>query len=192
MKKIVLLILMLAVMPASVSADRTLQISLTLNNTDANVYIPGQGEIAAGSLSSATYYNMPHYYACSYDSDFLAGLVHSQKTPYSISVSSGNGLYTIALNQSFENSMAFVVFSRGDWRKIDNVIDLIEEGIFLEKPKPSFGFGLGRTYEIKMMLKYDLVDFIGNRGVLSKGDRTVVVTNNGTVSSKAGILIRPM
>jgi hypothetical protein len=87
-------------------------------------------------------------------------------------------------------SMVFAVFSRGDYSRIENVIDMIEAGVFLGKPDPSFGFGLGKIYRIKIYTEYDSIDFIGPKATFNKGERTVIVSNNGTLLSKASIIFK--
>ncbi|NOX71967.1 MAG: hypothetical protein GXO64_04710 [Candidatus Micrarchaeota archaeon] len=183
-------ILVVSSLPSSAFAVHSFQVTMTLTNTDATVYIPGQGEVAAGSMNSATYTTLPHYYVCSYENDALTGLVYYLKTPYSVSVSSSTSTYSMTTNQSFERSMVFAVFSKGSYKKIENMIGIVEAKTFLDKPKPSFGFGLGKGYDIRMYLAYDLVDLVGQRGVFNKGERRVVVSNNGTVSNKATITMR--
>ncbi len=172
------------------SAEHSLQVTMILNNTGATLYIPGPGSVTAGSLTPATYTNPNHFYVCSYDSSSLTGLVHQLYNPRSITINKTINTYSMSINQSFNRSMVFAVFSKGDWRRIDNVINLIELGGFLERPTPTFGFGLGKLYDIEMYLKYDTIDFVGDRTVFNKGERMAIASNNGTVPGKASIIFR--
>ncbi len=191
MKKLLLVpILFLLVVSTISAAEHSLQVTMELNNTGATLYIPGPGSSTAGSLTPATYTNPNHFYVCSYDSSGLTGLAHQLYTPHSISIDTDGSTYTMTMNQSFNRSMVYAVFSKGDYKRFDGVIDLIERGIFLGKPEPSFGFGLGKLYDIKMYLKYDTIDFIGNRVVLNKGEKMAIISNNGTVLTKAGLIFR--
>ncbi|NIO22933.1 MAG: hypothetical protein GTN38_02800, partial [Candidatus Aenigmarchaeota archaeon] len=61
----------------------------------------------------------------------LASLVLSPDNPLSISASTGSGNYELETNQKFSNSMVFLVFSRGNWRQVNNRMGMIEKGEFL-------------------------------------------------------------
>jgi hypothetical protein len=54
------------------------------------------------------------------------------------------------------------VFTKGDWKKINDRISLIESGEFLTKKLPSFGYGLGLYNKIKILIYNAAIDIIGN------------------------------
>ncbi|MBN2101662.1 MAG: hypothetical protein JW716_02205 [Candidatus Aenigmarchaeota archaeon] len=196
MKKLLLPIIFLLVVSTVSAAEHSLQVTLKMNNEKAWVYLPGHTPQKISSLTIGSFTNVMHYYVCSYDdADYnqtlLSGLAHQLYTPHSIIVDTdGASYYTMTMNQSFNRSMVYAVFSRGDYRRFDSVIDYIEKGVFMDKPEPSFGFGLGKLHDIKMYITYDTIDLIGNRMALSKGEKMLMVSNNGTISNKAGLLFR--
>lgn len=171
-------------------ADHSFQVEMRLTNTDATVYVPGAGEVTAGSLTPAVYTSPMHYFVSSHKDGLLTGLVHHLETPYSVSINRTAGSYSLKVNQSINRSMVFAVFSKGDRGRIDSVIDLIEAQIFLGKSSPTFGFGLGKDYDIKMYLSYDNIDFVGNNMTFNRGNRLAIATNNGTVVNKASIIFK--
>jgi len=196
MRKFLFPVLFLLAITTVSAAEHSLQVTMRMNNEKAWVYLPGHTPQKISSLTPGSFTNVRHYYVCSYDDDdysqpLLAGLAHQMHIPYSITVDTDrSSYYTMSINQSFNRSMVYAVFSRGDYKRFDSVIGYIEGGVFLDKPKPTFGFGLGKLYDIKMYLKYDTIDFIGNRIALSKGEKMMIVANNGTVSNRAGLLFR--
>ncbi len=196
MKKLLFLILFLLAVSTASAAEHSLQVTMKMNNEKAWIYLPGHTPQKISSLTTGSFTNVRHYYVCSYDdADYnqtlLSGLAHQLYTPHSIIVDTdGASYYTMTMNQSFNKSMVYAVFSRGDYKRFDGVIDYIEKGAFLGRPEPSFGFGLGKLYDIKMYINYDTIDFIGNRVSLSKGEKMMIVSNNGTISNRAGLIFR--
>jgi parallel beta-helix repeat protein len=170
----------------------SIQIRLILSNTYAKVYIPGIGEYNISTLPNNTYVKPSHYYLDSYLNNMLIGLVYSMQNPLSISTNSSGSNYTLGLNQSLDNSMSFIVFTKndgGNWRIIDKRIDLIETGKFLAHISPSFSFGLGYLYPIKILLDYENIDIIGKEKILQKGHRNLIIGKNGTVEGKPAIYV---
>jgi len=168
----------------------TFQVNLTINNTDNTVYIPGVGEGLSLGLPAATYTSPPSRYLASYLNDELKGLVYSQQTFQFLAVSSETGEHTFSLGQNLTNSQIFVVFSKGDYQKIDTQMDRIEESTFLEGISPSFAYGQGIIHPIKFVLNYPSIDLQGNyifhRGIheislesnKSSNNQVLVITEN--------------
>jgi hypothetical protein len=156
------------------------------------VYIPGVGEYNISILPNNTYANPSHYYLASYLNNLLIGLVYSMQNPLSVSTNSSGTNYTLGLNQSLDNSMAFLVFTKNDgsgWKIIDKRMDLIETGKFLTQISPSFSFGLGYLHPIMIILKYADIEIVGDKSIFRKGTRDVVLENNGTVNNKPSVYI---
>jgi hypothetical protein len=169
----------------------TLSVKIVLNNTNANVYIPGVGEKNASNLGEEEYdiSNLTHYYIASYENNKLSGLVFSHQHFVSIFTNNTTSDYTMGINQWLTNSRVFLVFSRGDWKAIDNRMDLIEKGKFLTNIAPSFSFGLGTKSKIKVALEYDNIAILNDTS-LGKGYYKLIFGNEGAVGDKVGISVK--
>jgi hypothetical protein len=80
------------------------------------------------------------------------------------------------------------VFTKGDWKKINDRISLIESGEFLTKKLPSFGYGLGVYLPIKFMLKYRNINITGSH-VFNKGHHKINIRSMGLDNGKITINI---
>jgi len=169
---------------------RDFQIILELNSTDPNVYIPGVGEVSAGSLGSGTDYTSPtHYYLASYIGNALTALVtHTGKDLF---VSNETDNHTIQVSQRLQPiKPVFITFTPGDWNDVEKRMSLIEVGDFLDKITPTFGFGLGNLYPIKIILEYTNLD-IRNHLELRRGTHDLVIDYNDTTSdNKPALFIK--
>jgi len=169
----------------------SLQVNLLLNDTwdSAKIYIPGEGEktfTQLGQISPYSDSNPPHYYIASYSNNILASLVISPDNPLSISASTGSGNYELGTNQKFSNSLIFLVFSKGGWRQVDNRIGMIEKGEFLSQISPSFSYGLGSKYPLKIALGYDNID-INDTLSVGRGYARISIENKGATGNKVNL-----
>ncbi|MCD6590689.1 MAG: right-handed parallel beta-helix repeat-containing protein [Candidatus Aenigmarchaeota archaeon] len=154
----------------------TMQIKFILNSTNDNIYIPGTGELTFQGLTSNEYITN-HYYISSYSNDLLKSIVFSSGTPLSLITERMTNKFAIGINEWYYNSMIFVVFSKGDWRNIDNKIHKIETMKFLDYPKPTFSFGLGNEFPVKIII---LGRFNLTRGFrMGRGYARIVIEKTG-------------
>ena len=166
-----------------------LYVRLILNNTENTVYVPGLGESASAGISNQTYSNPTHFYLASYLKDVVTGLVFDAQIPRTISVGGSGGSHYLATEQDMENSQVFMVFTLGDWRSLENRIDMIESGRFLSSILPSFSYGLGNKYALELALSYADIDLQG-RLRLQKGSQKIMIENNGTAGGRPIVVIR--
>ncbi len=171
-----------------VTIGNTVQIKLTLNNTNNRVYIPGTGEIASASITNTTYTNPEHKYLASYFNNTLRGLVFSQQNFAELSVNRSGTTHMLVISQYMENSQTFLPFTRGSWEEIDSKINMIENLEFLANIVPSFSYGLGTKYVIRMLLQYSNINLQGNI-TLRRGTHKLVMESTGTIGGKQTINI---
>lgn len=153
----------------------SMEIKLTINGTTNSVYIPSIGARAANNLGVAAT-EPGDFHISSYGSDIMKGLVFFYQNAYSLSATNTPENHTLLMNVSMKNSNVFLVFSKGDWTSINKHIDLLETGMFLMKPLPSFGYGLGKKSWISIMLGHAGIDIQGN-SISREGKRSMVITN---------------
>lgn len=166
----------------------TFSIRLNINGTDQTVYIPGKGETQADDLGTNTMYsNPPHFYLASYLQNILTGLV--AENGIALITNTGESNHSIEIQQDLEKSKIFLVFSRGDWKNIEKRMDLIEKGEFLLQITPTFGWGLGGAYPIKLILWYAELNLTGSL-MLGKGQHKLVIENTGFQNERPIINIR--
>lgn len=158
------------------------EVQLKINDGNSSLYIPGIGEKPAYEVSSNNYLTPPHFYISSQDGSLLKSLVSLYGSPVSIGIDKAAGSHTIKLKQR-ANSSALLVFSRGDWRSIENRMRDMERGVFLANIEPSFAFGLGAGYALKMILHYPAIDIAGDM-VLQKGIHRLKIENLGTENGR--------
>jgi len=169
----------------------SIQVKLILNTTwnSADIYVPGIGEKsfeAFQTLSPHTDANPPHYYIASYLDDILISLVFSSGNPLSISASTEGGKYELQIDQRFPNFAAFLVFSRGNWRQVNQRIGMIEKEEFLSEISPSFSYGLGDKYKFRIELSYDNIDF-NNTMSVGRGYSRILIENQGAAGDEVTI-----
>jgi len=153
-------------------------ITLTLNNTNNTVYIPGIGEQASLGIGPATYTNPTAFYLATYLNDNLKGLVFSLETPTSIGVDSATGEHELTLKQDLPNSQVFLVFTRGDYQTINSEIQGIKSGQFLEAFYPTFAYGPGLINTVTVLLEYASIDIQGDFDFENQ-DRSLIVEDLG-------------
>jgi hypothetical protein len=166
-----------------------LWIELNRDDLGETVYIPGVGEVAASELNNAEYGDPDHYYIVSYKNETLYGLVFFYEEPLILSVRNTTSNYTLKLVDNLTHSNVFLVFSRGDWKEVENRMSLVEGKTFLLKPSPSFGFGLGVYYPAEIMLLYSDIDIQGS-DIIQKGYHTISITSNKTDEQNAVVVER--
>ncbi|MBL7206378.1 MAG: hypothetical protein ISS36_02135 [Candidatus Aenigmarchaeota archaeon] len=170
-------ILLFFLLSVSVSAYE-FQVKLTLDNLDNKVYIPGTGEVSSSDIVDAVNTNPIHFYLASYLNNVLAGLVTYNKNSTAIAVSKSGSTHSIQVNQNLANSNAILVFTKGNWKTIDNRITLIERLKFLSRISPSFSYGLGLKYPIKLLLSPGID--IANNMTAQRGLHKIAVENTGS------------
>lgn len=164
----------------------SLQVKLVLNSTSDSIYIPGTGERTFSGLTTSKYLTPQHYYIASYSGDALKSVVFSWMNPVSIFTEKGSNTYGIGTNQRFPNSMVFLVFSRGNWRQINNRIGMVKRGEFLSQISPSFSYGMGDKYPLKIVLSYNNID-INDTLSVGRGYSRVSIENKGAVGNKINL-----
>jgi len=166
-----------------------LRVFLHINNTSNKVYIPvtGVGEVDSNSLGSGTVYtNQTYNYLVSYANNKIQGLVANVKASR-LFVKNSSTTHTFMIEQNVSDERIFLVLSRGDYKIIDNRIRYIVDGTFLQNIKPTFGFGLGILYPIKILLNYTSIDIQGNL-ILQKGRHKIELEYNDSVSGRPTII----
>jgi len=163
-----------------------LSIKLVLNSTEDSIYIPGEGEKTFQTLSTQEYTNPSHYYLASYSNEILKAVVFSQLSPVSILTEKGSDTYALGIKQRFSNSMVFLTFSKGNWRVVNNKINLIEKGEFLSSEEPSFSFGVGSGSILKVFIEYENLK-INKTMKIWRGYNKIVVENKGVSDDKVTI-----
>ncbi|MFH1978195.1 MAG: hypothetical protein ABIJ92_02630, partial [Candidatus Aenigmatarchaeota archaeon] len=166
---------------------RDFQIVLNINNTNALVYVPGTGVLNSNDLGTGlNYTNHTRSYVASYSGDVLTGLVASSVEK--LTASNTAGYHSIGIQRNMTHTKILLPFTRGDWGGIENRMNLIESGDFFLEITPTFGFGLGLKYPIKLLLKYSDVN-IQNDLILNKGIHKLAIESNKS-GTKAITIIR--
>jgi hypothetical protein len=170
------------------AAQQNITVMINITNAYNDVYVPGVGAAIASSFPEEgnAYFSPVHYYLASYFNNILMGIV--AKDGDQLNVSSTGYSHVIQLTQPLARSRAFLVFSSGDWQKIDNRIELVETGEFLMQVSPTFSFGLGGLYPVKLLLAYSDIDLLGDLS-LRKGYHKLVVKNEGLSAGRPKIMI---
>jgi len=171
------------------SIVNNVQIKLKLN-TSNTVYIPGTGEVLSTAVTNTTYSSPPSYYLSSDSSNSLKALVFSYQTPVHLKLSKGASSYhTLETSQYITNAKSFLVFTKGDWRTVDSKMGIVKDGSFMQNIEPSFGYGLGLYYRIKLITNYDSINITGNF-TASRGTYNFIFENTGNINNKNIINIR--
>jgi hypothetical protein len=176
----ILVFLLLLVMVPGAAAQSSLHVDVVVNQTANDVYVPGDGVIPSAGIPDVTYVPSPFFIA-SYSSGFVAGLA-SMSGDY-VRTDGGTGNHTIGIVQPLANSRVLLAFTEGDWQTIGNRMDLIENGEFFRRITPSFAFGLGTEYVIRMILHYPGIDIEGGLE-FSKGIYRLIIENKGMSGGK--------
>lgn len=167
----------------------TFQIKLVLNSTSDSIYVPGSGETPFASLTTDEYALPDHYYIAASSGDALKAVVFAQLNPISVFTEKGASDYAMGASQRYANSLAFLVFSRGRWTTINNRMPSVEKNEFLLSPEPSFGFGLGTSYRMKVIIENSMIN-LNKTLAVPKGYSTLIIEKKGIVGGKANIEIR--
>jgi hypothetical protein len=169
---------------------RSLVVKLVINNTDNIVYVPGVGETNSSVLNDQFYSTPPHFYLTSHLDDAVSGLVFSLQVPRLISVrrNASANTHSLIMDQDFDNSRVFLLFTQGNWRAVESRIALVEAGRFLTNILPSFSYGLGNKYSLDLALGYLDIDLQGKLR-LRKGTHKLIIENNGTLEGKPVVVI---
>jgi hypothetical protein len=169
-------------MPAQAFAaesDHSIQMMLQIEGTSGNIYVPGVGEMGSSSFSNTSYTAMKHNYISHYNSNLLKSLVFNGAGMHSMSIGRSGNNIMIKVNQTLGGSNALVAFTRGGIDAVENRMTDIESGSFFYKPEPTFGFGLGYDYAIKLLINYPDIDITGDMA-LQSGRQGIMISYNGT------------
>jgi len=180
MRVIAVVLVSLVLMVPFVSAQSTLHVDVVVNQTANSVYIPGSGSIPSAGIPDVTYTPDPFFIA-SYGSGFVTGLT-AVSGDY-VRTDSGSGTHTIGIVQPLSRSRILLAFTQGNWEVIDNRMEAIESGDFFKAITPSFVFGMGTEYVIRMILYYPGVDIEGGLE-FSKGIYRLIIENKGMSGGK--------
>ena len=174
-------------MSAGLVQAQTLNVKLTINNVNNDVYIPGTGEIDSNSLGSGTTYSSPgHFYIASYLSNLMYALVGATGT--SLQASNDMTTHNITINQNLQGSRVLMGFTKGDYNNIESVISSVEDGSFFQEIAPSLSFGLGYLNPVKVLLAYTDINITGDLR-LHSGLRKITVSNEGYQNNKPVVKI---
>jgi hypothetical protein len=180
MKRTVLLFAILLMIPVSASAQ-TMELRLTVNNVQNNVYIPDTGVVAADSLGAGTTYFPEHFYITSYLSNFVYALAAAMGT--SVYASNDGISHNISVSQPLQDSRILLGLTTGDYERIDDAMPSIEDGSFFKEISPSFSFGAGFLNPVKILLSYADINITGDVH-LSSGFRKITISNTGYANGK--------
>jgi hypothetical protein len=173
-------------LPAAAQAQ-TFTVRLNINSTANNVFIPGFGEQRADQLTELTLSAPAHVYLASYLNNIVAGLAAADGNHIRVSRSAAS--HTLEINQDLEKSRIFLVFSEGNYQAIERNIGLIEQGSFLSQITPSFAYGLGMFYPLRLVLEYADIDLDGDFS-LRKGSYKLAISYQGLAGTRPLISIR--
>ncbi len=158
-------------------------VRLVLNNTYNNVYTPVTGGINASQIGSeTTTMYLTHYWGASYYDNLVAGLITT--TGYALRMRNQTTTHSIQLEQLLSGSMVLLPVTKGDWRTINDQVTAIESGDFMIKIAPTFSFGMGIYYPIKIVLAFSDIDIQGDL-ILEPGLHKIEIQSNKTASQKA-------
>jgi len=162
MKRLLVFLLVIAVSAAPAGAQHTMEVSVVINNTDNNVYVPGIGEMDSSGLGAFNEYVPEHFYIASYLGGVVTGL--AAKEGIKVFYGGSQGRHVIGVQQALDGPGVFVAMTRGDWQAIDRRMDIIEAGKFLMEVSPVFGFDIqGMYYPVTIMLRYSGIMLVGEK-----------------------------
>ncbi|MEE9323429.1 MAG: hypothetical protein V3U72_02690, partial [Candidatus Aenigmarchaeota archaeon] len=160
-----------------------LNVRLVLNETSAKTYVPaeasGEEEKTLTNLEYEYYPTTDNYYLTSYYNRSLYGLVFQGQNLIGTLTDKTSNTFTLGMDLKHPNSVVFLVFSKGDWRDVENRINLIKSEEFLDYSEPSFSFGLGDTYRMKVFLEYEDMDVLGGDSSIGTGEHPLSIKHGG-------------
>ena len=136
---------------ASSDVSHNISIRLTLPGIENSVYIPGTGPVPAYSSHGPE--TPGNYFIASYLGDVVYALVSGSGAVPAVSLAATSSNHTLEIAIPAGSPGAFLVFTEGDWQTIQNRMPLVESLEFLGKISPSFSYGLGYTYPIKIVIE---------------------------------------
>ncbi|RLI96209.1 MAG: hypothetical protein DRO99_04900 [Candidatus Aenigmatarchaeota archaeon] len=166
----------------------TVQVILNMDNVDNDVFVPGTGTIPSSAITNRTYESPVNWYIASFLNNVLNALVLQSGNPSQIQLNGSDGAHYMTMSSDVENSNIFLVFTEGDKGTVDSRIDMIESGDFLSEIVPSFAYGLGTEYVIKILLGYSKLDIISDL-ILQKGYHKLSIEKTGKTGSKNTIQV---
>ena len=168
---------------APIPETHIIRMILTLSNLNNYVYIPGIGEVASSAITNTSYTGPAHWYIASYLNNALNALVFVRESPNALMVNRTSSEHSIAISQALDGSKSMLAFTSGDWEAVDNRIESIESGGFMNAITPSFAHGLGVNYMIKILVNYADIDMV-NELILSGGSQGIEFSNTGVSERK--------
>ncbi len=188
MKRLVVILLAVLVTAVPASAQHTMEVSVVINNTDNNVYVPGIGESPSSVLGGFEDYVPEHFYIASYLNDLVTGL--AAKEGLKLFYGRSQGRHFLGLQQNLDGPGVFVAMTKGDWHVLERRMDIIETGKFLTEVSPAFGFSMyGMYYPLTIMLKYSEIKLLGER-YLGTGQARISIENVGVSDGKTAVEIK--
>ncbi len=170
---------------AAASSDVT--VKLNINDTSSMVHVPGEGDMPA-SQASGTWEKPDHFYIASYVGGVVYGLVFAYQSPVHIAASPILGGHMLEMRSAGRNSRILLAFTRGSWDVLEDRMPLIGWGTFFSRMYPSFGYGLGKDNEVKMLLDYREMD-VDEDLILGPGKHSLTVEYLGERDGKELIRI---
>lgn len=183
-----LVLLVLASSLASASPS-DITVKLNMNDTSSTVHVPGVGDMPS-SQASGTWTNPDSFYIANYVGGVIYGLVFAYQNPIHIAASPFMGGHMLEMSAASENSRILLAFTRGNWDVIENRMPMIRWGTFFNYMYPSFGYGLGKDNDVKMLLEYDDDMDVNENLILNPGSHTLTVEHLGEQDGKEIIRIR--
>ena len=188
MRWIILPFMFLIFITPLVQGAYSVQIRLSLNNTENTVYIPGNSTSDSGTWLSESIFTSPtHNYIASYNNtNILSAMISAAGQTHSVLVNGTGTNHSIGLNMSVINSRALLAFTSGDWKTVEDDISNIENGAFFTFIQPSFSYGIGLYVPLKIMLEYTNLN-ITNNDLFHLGRLRLMIENRGIVLNKTTI-----
>jgi hypothetical protein len=170
-----------------VGADHTIIVKVILNNSFNTVYNSGVGGTNASLLGPGTVYSgLDHWYIASFKNNLVTAL--AARGANRLNSSNRTNTHTIQMEQDLIGSMIYLAVTEGDRNTIGTRIPIIETGTFRTEIAPSFSYGLGLRYPIKMVLNFTDIDVQGNINIVSGLHRIEIESN--TTGGQRAVYIR--
>ncbi len=109
------------------------------------------------------------------DENSIFGMVSETETNAIFNKTSFGGI--LSIEKKFAHSRTLVPITKGDYRIIDRRLPFLETGEFFQKITPTFGFGFGSEYPIKVLLENRL-NLTSDRGkiIFKRGFHQIELT----------------
>lgn len=181
-------LLVILALAGPAAAQSTFQLNLTRPGTSGSVFIPGAfpAAVAASSLGSKRISNNTYPFISSLASP-QAALAARAAT---LIVANTGSDHTLGLNLTMGSgsAQAFLAFTRGDHRNLQERMPIVTSGRFLPSVSPSFAYGLGSRLAVILVLRYANIDLASNL-TAGSGSLRLVFTNTGEAAERQLVTI---